>query len=85
MAKKQKPPEIKKPTTRRTIRIRITHKELIDARDLRDPGIEHPRELVAEKFYEQGFVVADFAALLYFNKPWGWYVEGDTLKSLIRK
>lgn len=87
MAKRRlKQPEIKKPTTSRTVKIQVTCQELIDARDSRgDKCIEHPRELVAEKFLEKNYVVSDFTKLVYFNKPWGWIVEGNTSTCLLPK
>lgn len=87
MAKKKLRAEaIKKQVTSKDIKIRITCKELIDARDSRgDKCIEHPRELVAEKFLEAGFVVTNFLELKYFNKPWGFIVEGNTLNSIMPK
>lgn len=68
---------------RKTIKVKITLKELIDARDVRQ--LANHRELVIEKFLKEGWVVVNFMELKFFNHAWGYTIEGVTGEALLAK
>jgi hypothetical protein len=65
--------------SRKTITITITMDEL------HTYEMDHPRELVAKKFADRGYVVINYPELRYFNRPTKFIVEGTTGLSLMSK